>query len=43
METGSDDSYKRIKSKIKNIKGEIVEVAYIEKDGIIKISNAWVR
>jgi len=43
LETGSDDSYKRIKSKIKNIKGEIVEVAYIEKDGIIKISNAWVR
>lgn len=43
LETGFSDSYKKYPSKIKNIKGEIIEVVYREVDGIIEITNAWIR
>jgi hypothetical protein len=44
METGLNAIYKEEgRSKIKEIKGVIVEVTYKLVDGVRKIGSAWVR
>jgi hypothetical protein len=43
METGSEKPYGSAKLRFKIIKGEIVEVTYVVIDGVMKISDAWVK
>lgn len=43
MTKGKEEPYKTVYKKVLEIGGEIVEVTYTIIDGVVRISDAWVK